>query len=368
MPSMKICYFADANNYHTQKWVCYFASQGNEIHVLSLDEPAANLNQSDTIRYHWLSNKGDKAGKDFQKLSYLTTIGVARKILNTICPDIVHAHYASSYGLVCALSCKKPFFLSVWGKDVYDFPKKSLLHRIVLKFSLNRSTWLLSTSKAMAKETKQYTRKPIEITPFGVDMELFHPVAKGDETGERIVIGTVKSLEKKYGIDVLLKAIKVVREACPQVPIQVRIAGKGSEERVLKSLTRDLGIEENVVWLGFISQIEAAQEWAGFDIAVIPSVDESESFGVSAVEAQACGCATVISDIPGLLEACNDGATALVVPRGNVELLADAILSLMKNPQKRYLLGGSGRRYVENEYGLKKCFQKVEKLYARSIH
>ena len=76
-------------------------------------------------------------------------------------------------------------------------------------------------------------------------------------------------------------------------------------------------IDSIVKWLGFISQEDAAKEWANMDIGIIPSVSDSESFGVSAVECQACGVPVIISDIPGLEESTCPGKSSLVVPRGD---------------------------------------------------
>ena len=124
---------------------------------------------------HWLSNDSERLGSDIQKLSYFRTISQAKALIKEVNPDIVHAHYASSYGTICSFACKRPYYLSVWGSDVYEFPQKSFLHKAILKRSLDKATWIMSTSRAMAVETHKYTSKEIAITPFGVDMSLFNP-------------------------------------------------------------------------------------------------------------------------------------------------------------------------------------------------
>ena len=98
--------------------------------------------------------------------------------------------------------------MSVWGSDVYDFPKVSFLHRCILKYTLKKADKILSTSHVMALETHQYTPKEIEITPFGVNTDLFKkiPVHRDDT----YIIGNVKTLLPKYGIDVLIKAFQLV--------------------------------------------------------------------------------------------------------------------------------------------------------------
>lgn len=362
---MIICYFSNANNYHTQKWAAYFASMGNVVHVLSLEEPKIECNEP-AIHYHWLKNASNRSDSDIRKLGYLTTLRLSKRLLREIKPDIVHAHYASSYGAICALSSKLPFFLSVWGKDVYDFPKKSVFHKSLLKYVLSRSSWILSTSSAMAKETEQYTDQRIYITPFGVDMDTFQPRPEL-RNPQMFTVGTIKALDSKYGIDVLLKACARVKQARPDLPLSIRIAGKGPEAKKLAELAGALGLGNSVQWLGFISQKRAAEEWASFDVAIIPSVEESESFGVSAVEAQACRTPLIISDIPGLLEASNQGETAIVVPRGDEEALCQAILRLADTPKCRAEMGKNGRAYVESHYELNSCFARVSSLYEEAV-
>lgn len=362
-----ILYFAHCNNYHTIKWASHFASAGYRVHVASLercvnDEITAHPN----VEVHWLRNSGKRMGSAVQKLRYLTAVSAAHKLVKEIDPDIVHAHFASSYGLVCALACRRPFYLSVWGADVYDFPRKSPLHRAVLKYSLRRCSWLLSTSEVMAEETHRYTDKSIEITPFGVDMSLFSPSLRDREQDGRFVIGTVKALERKYGIHVLLCAAAGLRARRPDLDVRLRIAGKGTMEGGLRTLAKDLGIADAVTWLGFIPQSDAAREWANFDVGVVASASESESFGVSAVECQACGTPLVITDIPGLMEACNGGRTAVIVPRCDSTALAAAIEALADDPAKRTAMGARGREYVEGAYEIEACFRRVEEMYERN--
>lgn len=364
---MIICYFADAANYHTQKWVRYFANIGSEVHVLTFAQCDEATYSQPNVMIHWLANTSNKDAGDLRKLSYLSTIRQAKLLIKEIKPDVVHAHYASSYGLVCALSCNMPFYLSVWGKDIYEFPKKSPLHKACITFVLQRASWILSTSAAMERETKKYTNKEIMITPFGVDMSLFSPSLKKKGGSSKLVIGTVKALEKKYGIDVLLKAIPSVIDSLKGKEVEVRIAGKGKCETELKALSDKLGISSNVVWMGYISQEEAAEAWRSFDIAVVPSVDDSESFGVSAVEAQACGTPLIISDIPGLIEACNGGSNAVVTPRNDPYSLARAIVELAANPLKRQVLSDRGREYVAREYELNHCFSRVLDTYRSHV-
>ena len=354
---MRICFLGPASNVHIIKWCGWFSSHGHEVHVISFIP-----GEISDAKVHLIDIGVDVKGSDAGKLKYLLTGGKIRKLVREIQPDIVNVHYASSYGAAAAMSGLKGYVLSVWGSDVYDFPKKSPLHKALLKYSLRRAGYLFSTSRAMAEETSKYTSKRFEITPFGVDMELFSPDKRTREDDSTFVVGTVKSLSDKYGIRYLLEAVAAVKKK-GEIPIRLRIAGKGPQEEEYRRLAERFGISDITDWLGFISQAEAATEWANMDIAVIPSALESESFGVAAVEAQACGTAVIISDIPGLMEATKPGLTSKVVPREDAAAIAAAITILYRDKALREKMGAEGSRFVRANYELDQCFLNIEKLF-----
>ena len=146
------------------------------------------------------------------------------------------------------------------------------------------------------------------------------------------------------------------------MPLQLRIAGEGPSEAECRALAERLKIDDITEWLGFIPQEAAAREWANMDLAVIPSVSDSESFGVSAVEAEACSVPVIISDIPGLMEATQPGVTSLVVNRRSAEALAEAIILLYRNPEVREKMGKAGRKLAVEKYDYQICFENIEKI------
>lgn len=359
---MKICFIAPADNYHTVKWCKWFDRNGHEVHVVSFVDSAI-----DGVTVHSLNANVDVRGSDFSKLKYFKYAGEVRRIVNEIKPDIVSVHYATSYGTVAAISGLRGYALSVWGSDIYDFPNRSFLHKAMLKFSLSRAEYIFSTSNAMAEETRKYTNKKIDITPFGVDTELFSPDKRDrDPSDGEFVVGTVKALTPKYGIEYLLKAVAIIKNQHPQIPIKLRIAGKGSHEEEYRRLSVTLGIDDITTWLGFIPQEQAAKEWANMDVGIVASTLDSESFGVSAVEAQACGTPVIISDVPGLMEATSPGRTSVVVTRKDEKMLSETIVELYNDPILRERMGIEGRRFVRENYSLDNCFENIEDMF-RSI-
>ena len=356
---MKILFIAHSGNYHTIKWANWFANRGHDVHIISFMP-----NKIKGITVHCIDSGVESTDSDVKKIKYLFYAKDVKRIVNWIQPDIINVHYATSYGALAALSGIKNYILSVWGSDIYTFPRKIFFHKSLLKFSLKRATYLFSTSKAMAKEGGKYTDKNFYITPFGVDMELFNPEKKFRKASHEnsFIVGTVKKMEPKYGIDYIIKAIKIIVDTRPDIPIKARIAGNGSRENEYKQLACSLNVNEKIDWLGFISQEEAAREWANMDIALVPS--ESESFGVAAVEAEACGTALIITDIPGLLEATGFGeSSCVVIPRKNAEALAKAIIALYDQPERRMIMGYVSREFVKSKYEINKCFKDVENFF-----
>ena len=102
-----------------------------------------------------------------------------------------------------------------------------------------------------------------------------------------IVIGTIKSLERKYGIDYLIRAFHLVKKNNLNYPIKLLTVGKGSLEWRLKELVQELELESDIIFTGFINHNEVEKYHNMLDISVAYSTDDSESFGVAVLEASA---------------------------------------------------------------------------------
>ncbi|EHJ02058.1 glycosyl transferase group 1 [Clostridium sp. DL-VIII] len=359
---MKICYLADINSAHTHKWLNYFIHKGYDIHVISLGK-----GEYEGVTVHSLDVQDNvmKRSSDKNKLlEYLKKIKRVRALIKEINPDILHAHYASSYGLFGAIAKYHPYIISVWGADIYDFPVKSPIHKFIIKHNLKKADYILSTSNVMKIETQKYTNKPIEVTPFGVDINKFIP---NKIEKEELVIGTIKTLEEKYGIQYLIKAFKEVKDRNKDLNLKLRIGGKGSQEGYLKELSKELNVTEDVSFLGFVKPNDVIKEFQNFDLAVFPSTLDSESFGVAAVEAEACGTPVVVTDVGGLMESTKPNVTSLVAKKKSVEDLADKIEMLVRNKELMKSMGKSARKFVEENYNIEDNFKHVDEIYKNII-
>src|ERR1041385_3957155 len=115
---MRICYFADAISIHTKRWCSHFASLGHEVHLVSFRK--ADI---PNVTFHLLdAGNIDVRGGNWKVLLQYKKL---RKILKEIKPDVLHAHYATSYGTVGALAGFHPYIITTLGSDVLISPKQS---------------------------------------------------------------------------------------------------------------------------------------------------------------------------------------------------------------------------------------------------
>lgn len=293
---------------------------------------------------------------------YLLSYQKLKKTISKFKPDLIHAHYASSYGLLGALTGFKPYLISVWGNDVFDFPLKSPVHKRLLKYTLSKASLILSSSHTMAEETGKYTSVKTEVVPFGVDTQLFQPIKVKSLFKENdFVIGTVKSLYPKYGIEYLIRAFKIIKDQNPGRQLKLLIVGGGLLERSLKKITEELGINNEATFTGRIDHSEISAYYNMMDICIFPSIHES--FGVAVIEALACEKPVVASDVGGFAEIIKNNETGVLTEPRSPESIAGAVTYLINNPGIAEKFAKAGREDVVKRFEWERCVDSMEKIY-----
>lgn len=337
---MKIVLLAPASVIHTQRWAAALAARGFEV-ILATQHTDPGWAVPAGVRVVALPHAG-AAG-------YFRNVPALRRLLRVERPALLNAHYASGYGTTAALARFRPWLMSVWGSDVYDFPYEGRLKGWWLRRNLRQADAIASTSHAMAHQVRRLLPGcgDIAITPFGIDVERFAPRPQA-HTG--LVIGTVKTLAPKYGIDVLLRAFALLLQPGEREGLSLVIVGGGPQRAELEALAAELGIAPKVRFVGAIAHGEVPQWLNRMDVYVAASRLDSESFGVAVLEASACELPVVVSSVGGLPEVVADGQTGLVVPRDDAPALAHALARLVDTPGERRRLGEAGRRHVIDHY------------------
>lgn len=356
---IRILFLANAASIHTVRWVNAIADKkGFEVYLVSRHPAVEKLHSNVSVRIAPVPTA----------LGYFLNVPFVRRMIREVRPRLVHAHYLSGYGTLARLTGFHPLVLSVWGADVYDFPRKSAIHWWLVKRNLANADRVLSTSQVMAFHTQQYTDKNITVTPFGVDLDRFQPRdVSGIFDSDDIVIGTIKTLDEKYGIEFLIRAFKLLRDKHPYLPLKLLIVGGGPREGYLKQLAVDIGIAQHTVFTGHIVHSEVPMYHNMLSVAVFVSVMDSESFGVSVIEASACGKPVVVSNVGGLPEVVADGITGFVVEPRNPAQTAKAIENLVLDESLRKRMGEAGMKRVARLYNWSKNVNDMLQIYREVI-
>jgi len=320
------------------------SERGVEQRIFTLNSGAENAGYAPGIRI--VRHVTAARGRDVSKLRYLLALPALRRELEAYGPDIVHAHYATSYGLLGALCGHRPLVISAWGSDVLLFPGKSPLHRRMLAWVLGRGQRVLVISEVLERAVSRLTRTPVTRAPFGVDTVQFHPhratcpyFAAGT-----LVIGTIKSLEPVYRIGVLLDAFSRIVRSRPTADLGLLICGDGSLRQELEERCAHLGIADRVRFTGRVSPDRVAEHHAMID--VFANLSASESYGVSVLESMATARPVVATNVGGLPELVVHDVTGLLVAPDDVQATAEAIGRLVDDDALRARMGAAGRERV----------------------
>jgi len=359
---MKVLLLSDLSSSHTIKWANTLSASGIEIFLYGFNK-FDRTQFSDGVQIFSLNTPefiSSKLNGNFLKIYYIKALPKLFEILRRIKPDILHSHYVASYGLIGALSHFHPIITSVWGVDILKFPNYSFLHKSLVKFALNKSDYIFATSEYLKARAQTYSNKVISLTPFGVNTNIFKPDFTYQDDDE-IVIGTIKNLENKYGIDFLIKVFAELKFRMPTSKLKLLIVGGGSLRYQLEQLAEKLNIRNYVEFAGHIPHNQIPTYHNKIDIACYFS--NVESFGVSVLESSACEKPVVVSDVGGLTEVVQNNRTGFVVKSHDIKVSVDSIQKLILDRQLRRSFGQEGRKMVKRLFEEKDCVNRMINFY-----
>ena len=287
--------------------------------------------------------------------------------------DVIHAHWAIPTGPAAVMAARKlgvPSVITMHGGDVYvnpeqgyDFPTRWYV-RPALRWTLRHAGALT----AITEDCRQHALRAgapaehIRLVFNGTDLRRFSPGengSRGDMQFGPHMIFACRQLFPRKGIRFLLEAAAQLKPRFPD--LKVVLAGDGFERPQLARLASDLGIAQDVTFLGWVPNTDLPPYYRAAAVSVIPSLEEG--FGIPAAEAMGCEVAVVASDAGGLPEVVVDGVTGLVVPRGDSGALAKAIGALLQDPERRRVMGQAGRLRALRLFDWDRSAEQFEQLY-----
>ena len=219
----------------------------------------------------------------------------------------------------------------------------------------------IAISRGLAKyleEVEGFDGSSFEIVHYGIE-PYGVPRAYAPDVPRLLCVGRLIPIK---GHIVLLRAFAQARRQVPS--LRLDIAGRGPLEPALRALVKELGIQDGVRFLGYVAPIQRAIEDAA--AVVVPSM--GEGFGMVALEAMERARPVIAAEIGGLGELVEDGVTGYLVPPGEAEPLADAIVALASDLPRAAELGEAGRRRVLEEFLQDRCTDRTEALYRQALN
>jgi glycosyltransferase involved in cell wall biosynthesis len=177
----------------------------------------------------------------------------------------------------------------------------------------------------------------------------------------KLTVGTLGRLTVEKGHKIFLAAAKKVisNVQCPMSKLNFIVAGEGNLRSELEQQAKRWGIESKISFLGFVPEEKKFEVLSSFDIFVFPSL--AEGFGIALIEAMAVGLPCVVSDLPVLKEVC--GEAAMFFRTGNGSDLAEKVIKLIEDDDRRWRLGRKARRRVEKRYSMERFVENYDHLY-----
>ena len=349
----------------------YLAKKGHEIHFVT-SSPPVRLSREyyDNIFFH------EAEIIDYPVFKYppysLCLAAKMAEVIRNHKLDILHVHYAVPHAASAYLAsqmCKDldlKFITTLHGTDITLVGSQPGFIPFT-KFSIEVSDGITAVSEHLKEVTYKIfnVEKDIEVIYNFVDTERFKPLVfperrrryAPDDHKILIHISNFRPVKK------VLNTIRVFAKILEKVPSVLLMAGDGTQWCEANRLALELGISDNVKFLGKINMVEHLLPLA--DLFIINSI--KESFGLAVLEAASCGVPALVTNIGGLPEVVDDGVTGIIAPPDDVETMADMGIKLLKDENLLNKMKKASRERAVKEFDGEDIVALYEDYYKKIL-
>jgi N-acetyl-alpha-D-glucosaminyl L-malate synthase BshA len=347
------------------------ARRGHEIHFISYASPFRLRGFAERVFFHEVDLSGTYPLLEYFPYSLALAVKQEEVALRERL-DILHVHYAVPHATAA-------FLAKEMIRDEHDLKVVTTLHGTditlvgreksfftVTKFSIERSDAVTAVSQYLKDETYAAfgcTGCGIDVIPNFVNLDEYRP---SDDAhcrsalvpGDRKVLMHVSNFRELKRVPDVIRAFALVRK---QIDAALVLVGDGPERLATEAEVERLGLGGDVQFLGKVDAV--ADLLRAADLFLLPS--SSESFGLSALEAMACGAPVVASDVGGVPEVVEDGVSGRLVPVGDVDAIAQAALELLQT--ERWNAARSAAIERAQGFSAERVVPRYEALYERVL-
>ncbi|MEO5732488.1 MAG: glycosyltransferase [Rubrivivax sp.] len=358
MKPTRLCLLGDANSVHLQRWAREMAARGFEISVVTA-RPAPMDGVAQQIVLAPVRRSSD----------WLLRVGATRDALRKLRPDLVHAHYITSYGYLAARTVpamRLPLVMTAWGSDLLVTPRSSGLLRALTGWTLRRADCLTGDSADLLTAAGAFgLRHAPLLIHFGVDLARFAPSPWGGKPGFETV--SLRAWEPNYRIDRIVQALALLRDRMPRSPLHLHLLGGGSLQGALTQQVAALSLQDRVTLHGRCDDAGMAQVMARCKVSV--SVPRSDATSVSVLESMGAGLAVVASDLPANRDWLGDDRAWLIDADGDALArgIAETLGSLLQDDRRMQQVAQANRARVEADGDRAQQMDRMAAVYERLL-
>lgn len=399
---MKICHVAstypryagDGAGRFVQSMTEALVDLGHEVHAIAPYHPAVRPYDSPVQLHHFRYIRPDRAAimgyaeamqsdTKLRASAYLLAplfAGAEFQLLNRLTRqhrfDAIHAHWVIPNGVVAALVAQLyeiPLVLSLHGSDIFVAQRRPLFGALA-RWTFQRATAVTACGPDLHEAALALgaSRTTTEVVPWGADPVVFGqpqelaPVRQ--ELGllpSQPVLLSLGRLVRKKGVEYLVRAMPILLAEHPD--LRCIIAGDGPEREPLQRLAGELGVRDQIYFVGNVRWDRVLQYFQLATLFVVPSIYDdngnADAMPTTLLEAMAAGRPIVATDVNGIPLVVEDGKTGRIVPERDAGQLAKAIQELLSDPVRCREYGAAARRRVEAELNWHAVARKLEGFY-----
>jgi N-acetyl-alpha-D-glucosaminyl L-malate synthase BshA len=351
------------------------AHRGHDVHVFAYDRPA-RLTDLDSFDQPLRLGSGTLT---FHKVSVVDypvfhhppyALALASRIVDValrVGLDLVHVHYAVPHATSAMLARQilasegrtLKIATTLHGTDI-TLVGSDPTYRPITRASILASDAVTAPSASLREDTRRRFELDldIEVIPNFVDTERFAPGPRKDGGPPRLI--HVSNFRPVKRIDSLISIFEIIAR---RSDARLVLVGDGPELGPAERRLRELGLRDRAELHGHRHDLPPLL--CDSDVFLLPS--QTESFGVAALEAMACGVPVVASEVGGLPEVVTNGETGYLCPVGDIERFAEHTLSLLDDPTRRHAMGQLAREHAVTRFGMAVALDRYEAMYQRLI-
>ena len=363
---MRVLYFTERDTPHDRRFLQ--ALSGTQYQIFALRQMACRPETPHNVMaLDWPEGIPDWAGWN----GWQSGVRQIKDLLAQVQPDLVHAGPVQGPALITALAGFHPLVTMSWGSDLLLRAARSPWMRHATRFALEHTDIFLGDCQAVADRAVRFgmdaTR--IEIFPWGVDLDHFSP-SKAQQAGktwrralgweDEFVVLCNRTWAPLYGVDLLARAfVKAARQA-PK--LRLLLAGDGPQADQIHGILSP--VKERVDFLGWLAREDLPVVYGAADLYVSPSHCDGSS--ISLLEALACGCPALVSDIPANREWVVPGEVGALFKDREVESLISQMITMVSDTNLT-AYGRRARALAETRANWDQNFQQCLAAYHRVI-